>query len=246
MQAIESLSPQEIINFMRGTDVDLFIGEEDYTTYLQTYLMPPLTGVRDFTGRETDVPSSSRARAADTPSTSRARAPRDRARGIPHARQSFGWPDLPTELTALHRVRRGITRDVGLIRGDDHEAGVDHQLPRYSDRNISAPSSSREREREILVRGRGRHREPIVRDDDDETSDAETEEAGDQHTESSESRDDDAGSGSTSGDEAEPDSDAEDDDSDSSSASDSDSGTDGDSSAESAPPRKRTKRASRA
>ncbi|XP_028126590.1 uncharacterized protein LOC114323245 [Camellia sinensis] len=110
-------------------------------------------------------------------------------------------------------------------------------------RTISAPQSAG-RERQALARGRMGCREPIMRDDD-ETS--ETEEAADQHDESSESGDDDADSNSTSGDEVELDSDTEDDDDSSfGSTSGLDSGANGDSSVESTPSRKKTKRASRA
>ncbi|XP_028086255.1 uncharacterized protein LOC114287177 [Camellia sinensis] len=115
--------------------------------------------------------------------------------------------------------------------------------PAATEAGPSAPPPVAWRERQAPTRGRGRHREPIMRDDD-ETS--ETEKIGDQHDESSESGDDDADSNSASGDEAESGSYAEDDNSGSSSASNSDNGADGDSSAKSAPSRKRTKKAFRA
>lgn len=72
---------------MRGADADRFIRDEDYTTYLQTYLMPHLIGVRAHMGRIDDIASSSRAQ-----------APRGGARKMPHTRHSVRWPNRPTEL----------------------------------------------------------------------------------------------------------------------------------------------------
>lgn len=110
MRATESLSPQELTDVIRGPDADRFIGEGDFTTYLQTYLMPPLAGARAHTGRTANIASSSRARTAGAPSTSRARAagapstsrawtPKGEVRGMPSTRQCVGWPDPSTELT---------------------------------------------------------------------------------------------------------------------------------------------------
>lgn len=108
------------------------------------------------------------------------------------------------------------------------------------------------RERQVLARGWGRARsaraesgpsEPILNEADTETS--ETEETVSQDTDSSESTDDDAASSDANaekGSEAEGGNDSS---FDSDSASSSNSGADGDNAAESAPPRKRTKRASR-
>ncbi|XP_028105164.1 hyphally-regulated protein-like [Camellia sinensis] len=119
------------------------------------------------------------------------------------------------------------------------------------------PLAAGRRERQAPVRGQGRAKgaraengpsEPILSDDVVETSDSE--EAASQQLESSESGGDDAGSGSKSGgDDVEEGSGAESRDSsgsDSGLEGDSDSGADGDSAPESSPPRKRTKRASRA
>lgn len=94
MRATESLSSQEVIDFTRGVEANYFLGERDYATYIQTHLMPSLTGIHARGGR-----------VADAPSTSRARAPSDRARGVPSTRQSFGWPELPTELTGWRYTR---------------------------------------------------------------------------------------------------------------------------------------------
>ncbi|XP_028127109.1 uncharacterized protein LOC114323651 [Camellia sinensis] len=88
MQATESLSSQEVADFTRGVDADYFLGEGDYATYIQTHLMPPLTGTHAHTGR-----------AANAPLMSRAQVPRGRARGVPPTRQSFGWPELLTKST---------------------------------------------------------------------------------------------------------------------------------------------------
>ncbi|XP_028061250.1 uncharacterized protein LOC114264755 [Camellia sinensis] len=129
--------------------------------------------------------------------------------------------------------------------------------PTYTEcasRTNSASFDSRKRERQAPVRSRGRARgtraesgpsEPILSDNDAETSEAR--EAGSQHFESSESGDNDAGSGSESGDaDAEEGSKAESGDgSGLDSDLDSDSYADRDSAAEFAPPRKRTKKASR-
>ncbi|XP_028112622.1 zinc finger CCHC domain-containing protein 10-like [Camellia sinensis] len=187
-----------------------------------------------------------------------AQASRGKVRGVPPARQSFDWPELPTELTSwryteeayrilieppvagTRRVHRGTTRDVGLIRGYELEEGGAAQSSRYSgptstnstgdssSRTISTPSNNREKEIET----------------------SEAEEVVGQHIESSQTEDDDAGSDSASGDaDANEGSEAKGDDNsgfDSDSASGSNSGADGDSFIESVLPRKRTKRASRA
>ncbi|GMP41824.1 hypothetical protein CsSME_00011790 [Camellia sinensis var. sinensis] len=51
--------------------------EGEYVTYLHTYLMPPLTGVRTPMRRVADMRSSSHTRAAKIPSTSKASTTRD-------------------------------------------------------------------------------------------------------------------------------------------------------------------------
>lgn len=99
MRSTESLTPQQVDDLMHGADAVFFLEEGEYATYVHTYLMPPLTGVRTSTRRAADMPSSSRARAADIPSTSRASTSRGRSRGMPPVWQCAGWPDLPTELT---------------------------------------------------------------------------------------------------------------------------------------------------
>ncbi|XP_028052238.1 nucleosome-remodeling factor subunit BPTF-like [Camellia sinensis] len=240
---------------MRDGDVDFFLEEGDNTTCIQTYLMSPLTGIRAYIGREADVPSSSRPRAADAPLTSRARVRRGSVRGIHPARQSVGWPDLLTELTSWQYSGEPYKIPIEppllghrYVRTPNSPSVTPLPIgPAVTEAGPSAPSPTAGRERGVPARGRGRRQEPIMRDDDDETSEAETEEDGDQHTESSESEDDDTGSSSASGDKAELGSDAEDDDdSGSGSTSGSDSGVDGDSSAEFALLRKRTKSASRA
>ncbi|XP_028077959.1 uncharacterized protein DDB_G0284671-like [Camellia sinensis] len=221
MRAAESLSPQEITDFMRGTDVDRYIREGDYTIYIQTYLMPLLIGARVHTGRAANVPSSSRARAADAPSTSRARAPRDGARGMPLARQSVGWPDLPTELTGQTSAD-WTSGDRGMAISTPPVVGRDREAPAH---------------------GRGRHHEPVMHEDDDETS--EDEKAASPQSESSGGGDDGTGSGSEGGDDAEEGSkDGNGGSSGSGSGLESDNGVDGDSATESTLPRKRTKRAS--
>ncbi|GMP26358.1 hypothetical protein CsSME_00002828 [Camellia sinensis var. sinensis] len=204
-------------------------------------------------------------RAANAPSTSKVRAPRGRARGVPPIRQSFGWPELPTELTGWQYTGEAYQIPIEpLVASHRYVRALDSPpvppLPTASAAAIAGPSTpplAARRERQVPARSRGRARsaqaesgplEPILSDDDNETS--ETEEAVGQHTESSESGDDDTGSGSVSGDaDAEEGSEAEGDNdsgSGSDSASGSDSSADGDSSTESSPSRKRTKRASRA
>ncbi|GMP40368.1 hypothetical protein CsSME_00010842 [Camellia sinensis var. sinensis] len=46
MRSTESLSVEEVIQFMVGFDVDFFRAEGDYAAFIQTHLMPPLMGVR--------------------------------------------------------------------------------------------------------------------------------------------------------------------------------------------------------
>lgn len=118
----------------------------------------------------------------------------------------------------------------------------------------TVPPPTAGRERQAPARNRGRARgaraesgpsEPILSDDDAETSEAK--EVTSQHSKSSESGGDDADSCSESEDvDVEEGFEAESGDgSGSDSDPDSDSGADGDSATESAPPRKRTKKASR-
>lgn len=84
---------------MLGVDVVLFLEEGDYATYVHTYLMPPLSGVRTPRRRAADMPSSSRSQAGDIPSTSEAGTSRGGTRGVPSTWQYARWPNLPTKLT---------------------------------------------------------------------------------------------------------------------------------------------------
>ena len=76
---------------MVGLDVDLFRMEGDYATFIQTHLMPPLTGIRGGEGARAPT------------ARGRGRATRSRRRRDPEARQETGWPELPTTLTYQRR-----------------------------------------------------------------------------------------------------------------------------------------------
>ncbi|GMQ10972.1 hypothetical protein CsSME_00053766 [Camellia sinensis var. sinensis] len=45
MRATERLIFQEMIQFTEGLEADYFRGEGDYSTFIRTHLMPPLTGI---------------------------------------------------------------------------------------------------------------------------------------------------------------------------------------------------------
>ncbi|GMP48083.1 hypothetical protein CsSME_00015565 [Camellia sinensis var. sinensis] len=202
MRLADSLSAQEVIQFMVGLEADYFRVEGDYTVFIQIYLMPPLTGVR----------GGERARAPAARVAPRAtRATSARRRGASRTRCTAGAAPGPTvsPLAVGERGKQAPARSRGRARGPQDENG---------------PS------------------EPFLSDDDAETSGSE--EAVSPQSESSESGDNND-SKSESGGDAEPGSKAESgDDSGFDLASGSDSGAVGDSFG--SPPRKRTKRASRA
>lgn len=79
MRSPDSLSIDDITQFMWGLDADCFRVEGDYAAFIQTHLMPPLTDARG--GEEAlRLTRATRARAS-------------------WARQRTGWPKLPTTLT---------------------------------------------------------------------------------------------------------------------------------------------------
>ncbi|CAL5404346.1 unnamed protein product [Camellia sinensis] len=127
MRSTESLTSQEVSDLMQGVDAVLFHKEGKYTTYLHTYLMPPLTGVHTPMRRAADIPSSSRTRAINIPSTSRASTSRGKTRGMPFTWQCAGWPDPPTELT-------------GWRYGTPYQISLEPPLPDH--RYVSAPDSA--------------------------------------------------------------------------------------------------------
>ncbi|GMP24638.1 hypothetical protein CsSME_00001835 [Camellia sinensis var. sinensis] len=46
MRIADCLPAEAIIQFIVGLDADYFGAEGDYATFIQTHIMPPLTGVR--------------------------------------------------------------------------------------------------------------------------------------------------------------------------------------------------------
>ncbi|GMP23912.1 hypothetical protein CsSME_00001352 [Camellia sinensis var. sinensis] len=90
MRATDKLSAKEVIQFMVGLEVEYFRVEGDYATFIQTHLMPPLTGVRRGEGvRALAIRGRRRATWAS----------RACGKGAPQARQGIGWPELPIALT---------------------------------------------------------------------------------------------------------------------------------------------------
>lgn len=77
MRSANSLSIDEVTQFMVGLDVEYFQEEGDYATFIQTHLMSPLTGarggeeVRALTVRE--MPRVTRATKAHARGASRAK-----------------------------------------------------------------------------------------------------------------------------------------------------------------------------
>ncbi|GMP54659.1 hypothetical protein CsSME_00019746 [Camellia sinensis var. sinensis] len=90
MRATEKFIFQEMMNFTRGWGANFFLVEGDYTPFIQTYLMPPLTGARG--GEKVRAPSARE-------SGRGARATRTRSRRDVQSRQRTKWPELPTTLT---------------------------------------------------------------------------------------------------------------------------------------------------
>ncbi|GMP27647.1 hypothetical protein CsSME_00003542 [Camellia sinensis var. sinensis] len=244
-----------MIQFTRGLDANYFLGEGDYVTFIETHLIPPLTGIRGGEGM---------------------RAPAMRER-LPTALTCWRYTgevcQIPIEPAAAgHRyvsapdAPPGYIEDLlelltsfeGIILRREALLGFHgiQVLPIPTapaavapGPSVSLPAARRERQAPARSRGRARSAraesgpsKPILSKDDTVTSEAE--EATSQHAESSQSGDDNADSGSASGDATEPSSEIESsDDFGFGSASGSNSGADGDSFESS--PRKRTKRASR-
>lgn len=55
MRETHRLSVDQVIQFMVGLETEYFRAEGDYATFIQTHLMPPLTGIRGGEGREPQV-----------------------------------------------------------------------------------------------------------------------------------------------------------------------------------------------
>lgn len=90
MRITERYTMQEMIDFTKGWDADFFRLKGDYTAFIQTYLMPPLTGTRK--GERDRAPA-----AAERAGGSRATQAHDR-RGS-QTRRRVGWSELPTTMT---------------------------------------------------------------------------------------------------------------------------------------------------
>ncbi|GMP84207.1 hypothetical protein CsSME_00037823 [Camellia sinensis var. sinensis] len=241
MRIADNLSVDEVTQFMVGLDVDYFRVEGDYTTFIQTYLMPPLIGARGDKGGE--------ARMA-------ARATGARARGAPREGQRTHWPELPTALTCWQHT--GAAYQVPI-----EPAAADHEhveicllqtfiIQMHLRASIEYTGSALELIASLM--GMVQRRETLLGLYDPSytecTGGSSSSSTKSQHSESSESGDDGAGSGFESeGDDVEAGSRAKSGDDASSgfgSETDSSCGVDKDSALESSPPRKRTKRASRA
>ncbi|GMP85730.1 hypothetical protein CsSME_00038774 [Camellia sinensis var. sinensis] len=90
MRVTERYTMQEMINFKRGWDADFFRLEGDYTAFIQTYLMLPLTSAHR--GERARAPTI-----GERAGGSRASRAHDR-RGS-QTRQKARWPELPASLT---------------------------------------------------------------------------------------------------------------------------------------------------
>ncbi|THF97261.1 hypothetical protein TEA_008089 [Camellia sinensis var. sinensis] len=251
MRIADSLSVDAIIQFMVGLDADFFRGEGDYTTFIQTYLMPSLTGAH--TGNGVGAPMAGEA----------TQATRAHTRGALPVGQTTRWPELPTVLTLYREPPRpgrffdghgAEERDAAWSPRPSCTEGTSGSDSISSNSTSSTSSSSRGRERQApghsrdKRHGRGGDKsaqgwsspsEPVLSGNDNDEASASKETVGG-HSKF-ESGDDDASSGSESRDDAEAGSDA----GCGGSKSGSGSGAIGDSASES-PLRKRTKRASRA
>ncbi|GMP90465.1 hypothetical protein CsSME_00041583 [Camellia sinensis var. sinensis] len=96
MRSTDSLSVDRVIQFMVSLEAEYFRVEGDYMVFIQTHLMPSLTGVRRGEGVRALA-----ARAGPRVT----RAARARGRGASQARQRTGWPKLPTALTCWRYIR---------------------------------------------------------------------------------------------------------------------------------------------
>lgn len=86
MRTADSLPVEAIVQYMAGLDVDFFRGVGDYTTFIQTHLMPPLTGV--CAGY-----AAGAALAGET-----AHAAKADIGGAPPTVHVAGWPAIPTTI----------------------------------------------------------------------------------------------------------------------------------------------------
>lgn len=87
MRSADSLSVDAVTYFMVGLDADYFRVEGNYATFIQSHLMPPLTGARG--GERARAPTARETR----------RVTRARAKGAPRVGQGIGLPELSTVLT---------------------------------------------------------------------------------------------------------------------------------------------------
>ncbi|XP_028076414.1 uncharacterized protein LOC114278545 [Camellia sinensis] len=96
IRATHRLSADEVIQFMVVLEAEYFRMEGDYATFIQTHLMPPLTGVHEDKGVR--APAVRVTRRASRASTAR-------GRGTPRAERRAGWPEFLTELTGWRYSR---------------------------------------------------------------------------------------------------------------------------------------------
>ncbi|GMP41590.1 hypothetical protein CsSME_00011636 [Camellia sinensis var. sinensis] len=193
----------------------------EYTTYLHTYLMPPLTGVRAPMRRAADIPSSSHARATDIPSTSRASTSRD-----PPTELTCWWYGTPYQIPLEpsfpdHRYVRAFdsaSPSTGYVEGLlEAMASLEFLVLRREtmlhSHGISVlssflvtplqprpPGPSRVAGRRIPTRGRERRRAPARRDDESrEEEELENPHSGSEGRDDTQEDSEDGGSGSDRG-----------------------------------------------
>ncbi|XP_028066980.1 uncharacterized protein LOC114269824 [Camellia sinensis] len=204
---------------MVGLDANYFREEDDYTAFIRTHLMPPLTGVR--AGNAAGAPLVGET-AQETKAGIRAAPPAVRAA---NTHTVYGGPSLASCLPSSYGAEEGDAACSAQYPGSTCTEGTCSSIS-----STGGTSSSGREERGRGARSR-RSSELALSGDDTETNNSE--EAVSRCSES-ESGDDDAGSGSGSRDDADAgfESRSKDDDTGSSSESDSDNGADRDSAPE--------------
>ena len=98
MRDTERFTVDQMVDYTLGWAADDFRGEGDYSEYVRTFIMRPLSGGRRADPERPAAPAARVEVGAGVGSSQRARA-RVRGRGRAQRGRGAGWPDLPTMLT---------------------------------------------------------------------------------------------------------------------------------------------------
>ncbi|XP_028108473.1 uncharacterized protein LOC114307276 [Camellia sinensis] len=161
MRETERFTPEQMPDYTIGWDAEGFRGEGDYTEYVRTYIMRPLSSGRRVEGER---PAVLAARTGAGAGASRMA----RVRGRSGARRGRGasWPTLPTTMTC--RGQGGKTYQIPIAPPlADHELVVFYDLPPlcFLRVHLSVPRADRLCDGDVPVEPRSvghlRHSGPI-------------------------------------------------------------------------------------